>query len=265
MESPTRSSSGAAADREIRRRVNSKLRTQHQDAPSTNLELPERLRGSDDFTESAEPPTQGHPMFMNMNQSIFGLIAAAGSRVDFNGRYDEGSSDEDDDNNEKSPIANIAQTTILQPIRPKATDKKRRLSANKLLKSLPSLPKRKSKSSTASSNREPSHLSAPARLAADEDSADSDDIPVSNAPTIKLTTEDSRQQPVMSRMLEAKAEMSSRSSFDGPRKSSELSPLVEEVGGGPSALSKRLMEIFQFDEPETVIDGMWPTQYAVFL
>ncbi|UKZ75648.1 hypothetical protein TrVFT333_003338 [Trichoderma virens FT-333] len=69
--------------------------TTHDD-PTPTAELPEPLQGSDDETsENADLHKPSH-MAVNMNQSIFGLIAAAGSRVDFNTRFDDGSSDEDE-------------------------------------------------------------------------------------------------------------------------------------------------------------------------
>jgi sterol 3beta-glucosyltransferase len=64
----------------------------------------------------------------------------------------------------------------------------------------------------------------------------------------------------MSRMLEAKAEMASRPSFDIERFSGEHSR--PGVGGDSSLLAQRLMEIFEFDEPEKVIEGNYCSQIA---
>jgi sterol 3beta-glucosyltransferase len=55
-------------------------------------------------------------------------------------------------------------------------------------------------------------------------------------------------------MLEAKAELSLRPSFDLPRKDSTT---VYDSSGDPasSSLAQQLMDIFQFEKPEDVIDG----------
>lgn len=197
--------------------------------------------------------SQGPPLFMNMNQSIFGLIAAAGSRIDFNDRFAENSSDEegggnDDDAGGKGKREDLSQTTILQPGkgRKKAERHSRKFSGHKLLKSLPTLPKLKSKSK-----------SAPSKLAATTEESDepSEASDLSAPPAIQLTREMTREStsrlaPVMSRMLEARAEVSGRPSFDLDGSEARQSSLASDV----TPLEKRLMEIFEFDEPEHVIN-----------
>jgi sterol 3beta-glucosyltransferase len=56
-------------------------------------------------------------------------------------------------------------------------------------------------------------------------------------------------------MLEARAEMAARPSFDLERSSSDRSRDSESGDPGPRELAKRLKEIFEFDEPEEVIAG----------
>jgi len=55
-------------------------------------------------------------------------------------------------------------------------------------------------------------------------------------------------------MLEARAELLLRPSFDLPRKDSTT---VDDSSGDPasSSLAQQLMDIFQFEKPEDVIDG----------
>jgi sterol 3beta-glucosyltransferase len=53
--------------------------------------------------------------------------------------------------------------------------------------------------------------------------------------------------PIMSQMLEAKANMSPRPSMESRRSMEE--------GDGMTKLAKRLAEIFEFERPEEVIDG----------
>jgi hypothetical protein len=58
----------------------------------------------------------------------------------------------------------------------------------------------------------------------------------------------------MKRMLEARAELSTRGSFDLPRLSEEGAG--DSEGGDSSSLARRLMEIFHFESPELVLSGM---------
>lgn len=238
--SPSRGASPGA-----RRRVSKKLKKKRHD---DSLNIPERLRDSDDEEEADSSDVmsddQGPPFMMNMNQSIFGLIAGAAQKIDFNERFGDSSSDEEGDDSHEGKTEDLAQTTILQPPGPKKTEKKsgshrRRISGHKLLKSLPALPRLKSKSK-----------SAPSKLSPKSDDEPSDSVELPPAPAIKLTrSQTGRLPPVMSRMLEARAEVSSRPSFDldGLEKRTSLE-------SGTSPLERRLMEIFEFDEPEEVLE-----------
>lgn len=240
-----------------------------RDDSTLTAELPEPLQGSDDDTSENVGFAQTSPMAVNMNQSIFGLIAAAGSRVDFNTRFDDGSSDEDDDEAEgegsrlkplSSRHRDLSQTAILGsfPAKDKRLGHKKKLSGHRLLKSFASLPRRKSKPGRGSKMWEPTEE-------VDEQS-ESSEPPSPKKPSQQLDEEeDLRVAPVMSRMLEAQAEMASRSSFDidierdssGPDRTDEGEEDREEEGEGShvTALARKLMEIFEFDEPERVIEG----------
>lgn len=257
----------------------------------TSVEIPEPLRASDESADEDDLPSESPPMFMNMNQSIFGLIAAAGSRVDFNGRFDEiSSSDEEGGSGSGSSAGkknkagkgrahkdwreDLSQTTILQPRKESQRHKggyKWPISGNKLLSSLPALPKLGYKSRSS-----PAKL--PVQPEEDEEEEDKGSGSVSSAdlnkaakslffgnsqaPALKLSISRentaSREPPILSRMIEAQAEMESRPSFDLPpedlSQSRTLSP-----GGDKEAtpLAKRLQEIFEYDEPEPVV-GEYP-------
>ncbi|KIL94345.1 sterol 3beta-glucosyltransferase [Fusarium avenaceum] len=236
-------------EEDIKEHVHDELqRRQRQN--STATVFPEPLRESDDSADEDDGPTQGPPMFMNMNQSIFGLIATASSRVDFNDRFDGMSSDEEGEGSgsQNNRHEDIAQTSILQPAgkgKGKA-NRRKKLSDHKLLRSLPALPKLRSR-----------HKSQPSRLApveADDESDGEGSGALSPAPALTLTRHDTqgRLAPVMSRMLEAKADLSSRPSFDLDRLSSDVSRSSD--GDEVTALSKKLKEIFEFDEYEQVIE-----------
>lgn len=203
---------------------------------------------------------------MNMNQSIFGLIAAAGSNVDFSDRFEGQSSDEEEQIGEtdgvpggkRHPLPGMrsgAQTIVL----PKRKDSiepekgeggkegkhhRRGLSGN-LLRSLPQLPKLASRSLRKSSklrSAQPSESSGTSNV--HDPKAD---FPTATSPTEERA--DARLAPVMSRMLEARAEMSSRPSFDLERLSGDF----RRSDDGPSALARKLKEIFEFEQAEEVI------------
>jgi sterol 3beta-glucosyltransferase len=245
------------SQQQVPRRVSKKLQKRHHGEEHVRIDIPERLRDEDedDDADNELAPSQGPPMFMNMNQSIFGLIAAAGTRVDFTERFDGSSSeDEDGEQGKGSPSHDLSQTTALpKPQKDKKEGHHRRRVSGRLLKSLPSLPRFKSKS-----KREKSKLSSESteKYSDDHEEQDSEIEPesaLSDPPEIKLTREDSRLAPVMSRMLEARAEMSTRPSFDMGRGSTEVARTSE--GGEVTPLAKRLMQIFEFDSPEEVIQG----------
>ncbi|KAJ4002520.1 Sterol 3-beta-glucosyltransferase [Fusarium irregulare] len=216
---------------------------------STATVFPEPLRESDDSADEDNGPTQAPPMFMNMNQSIYGLIAQASSRVDFNDRFDGMSSDEEGEGSQQNAKENIAQTSILQPTSKgkEKANRRRKLSDHKLLRSLPALPKLRSKHKSQTSR-----LSAPVEDADEADNEGDSSGGLLPPPSISRQDTQGRLAPVMSRMLEAKADLSSRPSFDLDRLSSDVSRSSD--GDEASALSKKLKEIFEFDEYEQVIE-----------
>lgn len=239
---------------DVKRRASKKLQKKRKEERA--MELPERLKGGDDSSEEEVVAPNPTNMFMHMNQSIFGLIAAASSQVNFDDRFEGQSSDESDadgdDSTESSKpgstdhsARNISKTTVFKK---SSTDGKegwhrRKLSERKLLKSLPALPRL----SLSRSKKEPTKLPSQA----EEPSETSE---TTGSPSIEVTGEDNRLAPVMSRMLEARAEMSSRPSFDLDRLSGEKGR-EEDTDDGPGLLAKKLMEIFEFEQPETVIEG----------
>ncbi|CAK7270418.1 Sterol 3-beta-glucosyltransferase [Sporothrix epigloea] len=317
------------------------------------MEFPDRLnQNAEGEEEVIRPIVTGNSAFVNMNQSVFGMIAAAGSRVNFNDRFEAHTSDseeEDDDNDAEesgrfggdgaaSPSQMYASTTLpeianrqrgKQAIKDtsqsaiyarhtstgsssgssaKDGNRRTRFTDSKLMRSLPSLKKRLSSSKRRSSPGPSSKASdtggavvgagSSRILEEDEDadsSANSAGSPASaqaRLPQSSSTTSDNdmiraavserssstpsqnhkstrgersnsvRSIPVMSRMLEAKAELAAlRPSFDFDRKSKDKSrgskgghSSDDTDDAGPTALSRRLMEIFEFDRPEEVIE-----------
>ncbi|KAJ8128975.1 hypothetical protein O1611_g4656 [Lasiodiplodia mahajangana] len=246
----------------IRRRLSRRTPKRNSESRRPTLNFPDRFRNLRvDSDEDVRPPSQGPSMLMNMNQSIFGLIAAAGSTVDFNDRF-EGQSSDDDDNNEdvienekgkKKQREDIARTTILKKSpfskdRDTADEKQRRGIPRQLLQSLPQLPRIAARPLSHKSKTLKSSHSPGTSDRGGETSTSSPPEPTEAS----ATDHSKRLAPVMSRMLDARAEMSSRPSFDLEGLSRDQSTGGDETG--PSALAQKLKEIFEFDQPEEVVE-----------
>ncbi|KAK8044077.1 glycosyltransferase family 28 domain-containing protein [Apiospora rasikravindrae] len=274
-----------------RPRSSKKLQKKHKEEPNRRrtMELPNHLRDADDAGEEDIIAANGRPngMFMHMNQSIFDVFSAARSTANIHGRFEDQSSDEEDEDeggaevrdssrSSSQPEAKGKETeTHIDPLsrsrifKKSASDKsspsdkegdkkhRRRISSN-LLRSLPQLSRlgslSRSKSSKSSKSKKqavdeysPDESSSPTRRYSDPESSESD------AGTPKLA-------PVMSRILEARDEMSARPSFDLERLSSDLrrTALSDDSGDdGPTKLQLALKEIFELDQAEEVI-GEYP-------
>lgn len=222
------------------------------------MDFPEQLQqkdGDEDQEEDVLPIGlgNGNHSFMNLNQSIFGLIAAAGPKVDFHDRFEGNSSEEEDaeDSDGDGPhrkqkdgaaAGKLSKTTVLkQP--PSKTNKqhRRKFSDSKLMKSVPILSRLSTKSRSKKGSKE-------AVSQIQEESEPESSVGDGKA------NEELRLAPMMSRMLDARAEMSARPSFDLERRSiDKRDESSETTDPGPSELSKRLQKIFDFDEPEELI------------
>ncbi|RDA95657.1 hypothetical protein CP533_1219 [Ophiocordyceps camponoti-saundersi (nom. inval.)] len=223
---------------------NPKGRRRHE--PYAAIEMPEPLKESDSDDEPSphDIPQARRGLSVNMNQSILGLIAAAGSRVDFNERFDDPSSDDDDDDadhrhHRPDPSRDLTQTAILDPSAPRGGWKKK-THRHRLLKSLSTVSGFRGRP-----NRPPS---SPPDI--DDVQADPDALPCP-IPSVVLDGQDNRLAPVMSRMLQARADMSSRPSFELDPAS--VDPSRSEGADNATPLAKRLMDMFGFDECEQVI------------
>ncbi|KAI9641319.1 Sterol 3-beta-glucosyltransferase [Ciborinia camelliae] len=228
-----------APDDELKKRTTRKLTKMRKEDHQVTMELPERFRNGDDADEDC---TALHGNTYNMNQSVFGMIAAAGSQVDFNARFDAQSSDDEDDSGKPTrqssePQINKSHTDQTAG---RLDEHRRKLSESKLVRSFARI---SSKSKTKSTNARGSCTPSPLSASPQE----------SSTPELKSPQHQPREPPVMSRMLDARAELSSRPSFDMPRKSKD--PEVDD-NGEPSqdSLPERLMEIFKFESPEDVIE-----------
>lgn len=227
-------------EEELKRRVGRKLtkkRRKLQRAPT--VEIPQRFQDGDDAHDDVAAPRGQQAPYMN--QSVFSMIAAAGSKADFHSRFDEESSDSDGESRQQPPNASRAEREIAgeEPEKPtedgqpgvistaKAEKHRRKLSEHRLLRSLPKL--------TMRTNKEKNHMSA-------------SDHSNNTTP---------RDAPVMSRMLEAEAQAHFHSSTSLSDRTNDMAAIVEDNAGdaSPTSLAIRLMEIFGYGKPEEVISG----------
>ncbi|KAL2017215.1 hypothetical protein VTK56DRAFT_2422 [Thermocarpiscus australiensis] len=290
LSSPSTGAAAAASqDERTTRRLSRKLRKRRRDGDRTlSMDLPERLKDHGDQADSDEevlrPQGYAGGMFMNMNQSIFGLIAAAGSQADFGSRFEGQSSDEDDAGESEmaktvaSPTSlqlglsetqssPLAQTTVLPNLGAASAKAKgrhrRKISDSRLLRSVPGL----SRLATISRMHKVSKKKSDEEEEVQEASAtDGELLPPSDVlPGIAVTPTESTTAPIMSRMLEARAQMAARSSFDLDGLSGEQLRSPDEGEAGPTELAKRLKEIFHFDALEEVIEEYpcWLLQHVL--
>lgn len=223
--------------------------------------LPERFKDGDDAQDDVTAPPTGPRgnggRLPCMQQSIFSIIAAAGSRSDFHARFDDSS---DSDGEVEKPgehgLGDISSRLAAgsgiegdnaasrskqrgereeRDQRPGSSEGRsaehRRPSENRLLRSLPKLP-----------------LANPDSIS--EPSPRDESPPASAARQSGCMTP--RAAPVLSRMIEAQTR------FDPESSSTEDKCLAKKEGpGGRKApgtlLSTRLMDIFGFEKPEKVI------------
>ena len=237
------------------RKLSKRPRQPHR-LPSTHV--PERFRYGEDANEDVTAPARaGASAPQSMNQSIFSMIAAAGSRTDFNARFDESSDSADDDDTSQAtmaagqslppaggetPLTHVKRSSepensLQEPVE-KETFHTRKLSERRLLKSLSKLSIQYTKGKRTKTMQEV--------CVGDEHSL------AKREGTRYLSPHDA---PMMSRMLEAQAELSPT---DLGSKDATRSAKVEEdrgrAGSSPATLlATRLMEIFGFDEPESVV------------
>jgi sterol 3beta-glucosyltransferase len=237
----------APADEDLKKRVGRKLTKKNRHPyrmPSAHI--PERLRHGDDDQEDVTAPAPGSnvsPQYMN--QSIFSMIAAAGSRTDFHARFDESSDSEDEDKQDRGrshrtsaseggvQVLKSDRPTNSIPDRTSSGDKKhkRKLSEHRLLQKL-SLRPQNDKRGSSSRGRSP----------------------VSNQISRDAETLTPQDAPMLSRMLTAQAELDANAlDTDALPSSEDAEKRRRRADSSPATLlAIRLMEIFDFEKPEKV-------------
>ena len=243
-----------APQHDLHKMVGRKLTKKRKPLRASSVQYPARLREGEDAQEDVTA-AKGEPAH-HMNQSVFSMIAAAGSKVDFNARFEEEeeeeSSDTDDESQASPIIGDVEEHSNHPQTRTKVHEKHEdNLPTGKSSRpwvesvehrGLRSLPK-----PDLRTIEEQTYMSQSLRMPSSEDLHQHG----------SLTGVTPRDAPVMSMMLEAQAELiPSTSPIEIGDICAEDSHLAvgEDV---PTGLTVRLMEIFGFEKPEVVVSGSW--------
>ena len=231
--------------------IERKLTRKRKPLRASSVQYPARLKEGEDAQEDVTA-VQGE-LAQHMNQSIFSIIAAARSKIDFNARFDEEEESSDGDDELQASVVPTHMGEHSNPLqtqeqldeqhkeylpRGKSTRPLAQSARHRGLRSLPKLDIR--------TNEEKSYMSQSMRLPSGQ---------VSNqygGPT-GVTPRDA---PVMSMMLEAQAELNPPTPSLGIKNAAAGDSHSPTNKDAPADLANRLMEIFGFERPEEVISGI---------
>ena len=246
---PQNAADARVPDENQKKRISRKFTKGPRLRRPSSVHYPDRLRVGEDVQDDVTAAKGRIPQYMN--QSVFSMIAAAGSRSDFHARFVDESSDSDGEQEDRSKDNTIKGIEFGQQSQEHGNGRmgdlvKRRSSGwrnkgtseNKLAKALPKLNIRTFK--------EKNYMSQSIILPSGEDTS-------RKGGSRHLTPRDA---PVMSRMLEAQAQLSSSTSSKDEGRVSSVTFGKQEECQSSANLATRLMEIFGFEKPEEVISGI---------
>ena len=231
------------------RRESRKLTKNRKPTRASSVQYPERLREGDDDHEDVAT-TNGNPG-QSVHQSVFSMITKAGSTTDFHKRFDEESSDSEEEPLEKTSTTLMKEDHILE-----GTD------AAKDDASTLSQPVR-------SPNNEPHGDRAVPQLyvqtiGEEDPMSQSMFLPPKQACSIYESPKGKSPQdaPVMSQMLEAQADLSPSGESSEAKDTRSEDALKEDFKDSTKDLAGHLKMIFGFEHPEEVIAEYpcWLTQ-----
>ena len=204
---------------------------------TSSVQFPDRLKDGDDVNEDVTAPKGQSGQYMN--QSVFSMIAAAGSKVDFHARFEGESSDSEDEDQASSKPPIVEE----QPERRRDDSATRSRSKRQQGKSVEGRGFRHLPKLNLKTIKEKNYMSQSVWLPSEK-------VP-SDVESPKGVTP--RDAPVMGKMLEAQATLSPTTHISDI---DERHSKDDEDAGSPTSLRTRLMEIFGFESPEEVISGM---------
>ncbi|RAL00675.1 UDP-glucose:sterol glycosyltransferase [Aspergillus ibericus CBS 121593] len=219
--------------------------------------LPERLKDDHDAqVDFSAPPggvgaRDGHMQYMQ--QSIFGMIAAVGSRSDFHSRFEESS--ESDGEAEDSPRKQSENLSATAGALPKSENDPRRLSSKP---QSPTQERGRRHRRTISDNKLFRPFKTDTKQSKGKEPAVQSEPPtgdeLSRASTPKRPRSATpRAAPVLSRMVEAQALLDTKDSAGRSQVHTEDKTDEDSKQSSASALSLRLKEMFGFETPEKVV------------
>lgn len=210
-----------------------------------SMELPERLKdGDDDEEDVLKPKADGAARFLN--QSVMEMISRAGRDIDFQARIDESSSESESEaepERTQKPHQPSSSSTSLpaEPSQQQDSKHARASSRSKLFRSVGKLrmkSNRESQTTSATENMMTSQILTP--RPAEESTPEPTPDPI-NA-----------DAPVLSRKLLAEA-LYEDSEEEAVSATKQHPALVASPRKEPLTLERKLMELFGFDELETII------------
>ncbi|KAH2011510.1 Sterol 3-beta-glucosyltransferase [Aspergillus fumigatus] len=243
---------------DAKRRVDRKLSARRQSLSASRFlpsALPDRLKDNHDAqVDFTAPPggsgsREGHLQYMQ--QSIFGMIAAVGSRSDFHARFDE-SSDSDGETGQRPRKESSVRKGTSVSVNTSSLDPSQRSSSQTDGNSEKDLGTRGRRHRRTISDHK---LLRPfmSNSKHEPDPSTGDEMPTVSPPS-RPRSATPRAAPILSRMVEAQAQFDLKASSTERSQSS----LNETGAKGPrdasvSLLSTRLMDMFGFDKPEKVL------------
>lgn len=243
------------SEHDSKERVRRKLTKKRKPQRHPSVQYPERLKEGEDAQEDVTA-AKGQPA-QYANQSVFSMIAAAGSKVDFNSRFDDESSDSDYEPETATPGIKKHASTIPSSEHTASQHEdhvnkaaqhryKQKSHEHGLLRSLPKLNLRTTK--------EKNYMSQSS-------------LPISSERSASTESQRGvtpRDAPVMSRMLEAEAQLGTSTELTASEKESSQELKNVQLGASKSSLVIRLKEIFGFVTAEEVISGLLSMTIVIY-
>lgn len=234
-----------APGQELKKAPRRKLTKKRKPQRLPSVQYPDRLKEGDDVQNDVTA-ARGQPA-QYANQSVFSMIAAAGSKADFHSRFDDESSDSEEEPhggstevNEIDPPSSLRDQKAGQrrDVWERAPPGRKHMQGNHRLQSLPKLDVR--------TIEEKNYMSQSSLLS----SADGSSSPE------RLKSATPRDAPLLSRMLAAEAELGSSTELSDSKIDDVEGTKALDGGSQHSNLATRLKEIFNFERPEEVISGL---------
>ena len=236
-----------AREQETQRQGSRKLSKRKKPPRAPSIQYPERLREGDDTSKDAAAATD-YPG-QSVNQSVLSMITKVGSATDFHKRFDEESSDTDEDPLDK----NTASVRTQEPADVAVEEDAVGPSSHVVQE--------------VKNESQSHHARASLRLqtATDVDPmSQSMFLPPKQSYTIHGSSKNGTPQnaPVMSQMLEAQADFGSSDKGSNPEGEKTEDTIGTRRTAANNDLAMQLKMIFGFDSPEEVIAEYpcWLTQ-----